>query len=325
MQRFTRPGAVLTERGQALLGWSLALIGFALLARVLLVQGIYGDGGGGGIDAHAYWAAARAALDGRPLYTGIEGTFGAYAYPPVFAQALGPLSLLPLPAFVWLWRGLELLALRVAVGSWKRTGWALYFPPILAELDAGNVHLVMAAVGALAMRGRALPLGPALMLKLASLPLLPLGWVRDRRGLVLGGLAAGAVAAVSYLADPMGWQQWLGFLGRSTIPSGMHNLAEAIPLPVRVAIALALGVAATRWVRLAPVALVLVYPVVWINALSTLVALFAPVPRHLGAAAKTEAVGRSEGLATVPSPRPATSSGNWAGATIEQAREPYPR
>jgi hypothetical protein len=288
----------LSPWGQTWLGRGIAVIGFLVLARVLLVQGIVGDGGGGGIDAIAYWTAAKAAASGISLYQSAEGVFGAYAYPPPLAHLLAPFSGLPVAVFVWGWRFVEIACLRIAVGSWTRAGWALFFPPVLAELDAGNVHLIMAAVCSLAMRGAAAPIGPSALFKFASLPLVPIGWVRDRRGLIGGVAVAAVVCVVSILLDRQGWSDWLAFLSRSTIPSGLHNVMEAVPLPLRLVAAAALGLAAIRWVRLAPIAVVLAYPVVWIDALSTLVAVFAPVPARQPAPAVDE---RSPGQAAAAS------------------------
>jgi len=163
------PDMPLTERGRHILFVGIGIVGYVYLARVLLVEGIQGDGGLGGIDAIAYWNAAGSAIRGEPLYVIGGFGFGAYQYPPVFAQLLSPLSLLPMPAFVWLWRGLELVGLRLATGSWVRSGIAiLVFPPVIAEIDAGNVHLMMAGVAALAMRGLAGPVAPALLVKFST-------------------------------------------------------------------------------------------------------------------------------------------------------------
>ena len=115
----------LTERGRRILLSGFAAIGYLLLARILLVEGIADAGGIGGIDAVAYWTAAGNAMRGLPLYEHAGFAFGTYQYPPPFAQVLAPASLLPLPAFVWLWRGLELLGLRIATGTWTRTGLAI--------------------------------------------------------------------------------------------------------------------------------------------------------------------------------------------------------
>jgi hypothetical protein len=260
----------------------LSIVGFVVLAESLLAFGIAGAGGSSGIDAIAYWTAASNVRDGLPLYALPEGAFRAYAYPPVLAQLLVPFSFLPMPAFVWLWRALELGALRLTVGSWTRTGLALLLPPVIAEIHAGNVHLLMAAVCALAMRGVASTVAPATLLKFASVPLLPLAWQGDRRGLIAGGVAAGAGAIVSIAVAPSAWEDFVRFLRTTSFPSGWYNLAEDVPVVLRLGIAATLGVAATRWVRLAPVAVLLAYPVVWYHALSTLVAMGAPIGRPRG-------------------------------------------
>src|SRR5262245_55518790 len=204
----------------------LAAVGYALLAKALLDQGIQNAGGRGGIDAAAYWAAAGNVREGRSLYLLPWGDYMAYAYPPILAQLLAPLSALPLAAFVWLWRGLELLALRVATGSWTASGLAILFiPPVVSEIDAGNVHLLMAAACALVMRGRGACVAPAAVLKLASLPLTPLAWRLDRRGLIAGGVIAGGAIALSYLADPRAWSDYASYLPTATSPHIWYNLA----------------------------------------------------------------------------------------------------
>ncbi len=252
-------------------------MGFAFLGKTLIEYGIQGAGGGGGIDAIAYWTAASNAREGLPLYATPVGSFTAYPYPPVLAQLLVPFSYLPMPAFVWLWRALELGALRLSVGSWTGTGLALLLPPVIAEIDAGNVHLLMAAVCALAMRGAAGTVAPSALLKFASVPLVPLAWRLDRKGLVVGAGVAGAIVAGSFAIAPAAWSDHVAYLGSNAFPSGWYNVAESIPLPLRLALSAVAGVAAIRWIRLAPVAVVLAYPVIWFHALSTLVAVVAPV------------------------------------------------
>lgn len=282
----------ISDRGRRILFLSLAAVGYLLLARVLLVEGIAGAGGIGGIDAVAYWTAAGNALRGEPLYEHASFAFAAYQYPPPFAQVLAPLSILPISAFVWLWRGVELLGLRVATGGWARAGIAMFvFPPVIAELDSGNVHLVMAGVTALAMRGVAGPVGPAMLAKLSTWPLIPLAWKRDRRRLLRGAAAAAALLAVSIVAAPASWRDYLAFLSAGSLPTGGYALLASIPLVVRLAVAALLGLAAVRWIRLAPIAVTLAYPVVWLAALSTLTAVVTPLERPRHADAPTEATG----------------------------------
>ncbi|HSO30441.1 MAG TPA: hypothetical protein VLS28_11090 [Candidatus Sulfomarinibacteraceae bacterium] len=270
----------LSDRGRRILFVGFGLTGYALLARVLLVNGIQDAGGLGGIDAIAYWTAAGHALRGEPLY-GIESfEFAAYQYPPPFAQVLAPASLLPMPVFVWLWRAVELVGLRLATGGWIRAGIAiLVFPPVLAELDAGNVHLAMAGVTALAMRGIAAPVAPAALVKLAAWPLAPLAWLRDRRGLLLGVGVAAIVAIGSIVLATDAWREYFDFLASGTLPTGSYNVLVGVPVVPRLIAAAAFGLAAVRWIRLAPIAVLLAYPVVWFHGLSTLTAVVAPVSR----------------------------------------------
>ena len=270
----------LTERGRRILLSGFAAIGYLLLARILLVEGIADAGGIGGIDAVAYWTAAGNVMRGLPLYEHPAFAFGTYQYPPPFAQVLAPASLLPLPAFVWLWRGLELLGLRIATGTWTRTGLAiLLFPPVIAELDSGNVHLIMAGVTALAMRGVAGPIGPAMLAKFSSWPLVPIAWRADRAWLLRGAGVAAVLVTISIVASPTAWTEYVTFLSGERLPAGGHALLASIPVGLRFVVAALLAVASVRWIRLAPVAVTLAYPVVWIAALSTLTAIVTPLPR----------------------------------------------
>jgi hypothetical protein len=270
----------LSPRGRTLLAQGLAVIGFVILGKTLLDHGIQNAGGGGGIDAIAYWTAAQHLAQGTPLYGAGVGTFTAYVYPPPLAQILLPASALPLPVFVWAWRIIELIGLRIAVRSWVRSGIALLvFPPIIAELDAANVHLIMAAICTLSMRGLSFPVAPSGLLKFASAALVPLAWMRDRTGLILGIVPTLAVVAVSVILAPVAWRDYIAFLGSAEFPSGWYNIAAGVPLVPRLIAAGVLALLTVRWVRLAPVAVLLAYPVVWFHGLSTLVAVVAPLPR----------------------------------------------
>lgn len=268
----------MSERGRGILVTGIAVVGYVYLARVLYFEGIEGDGGLGGIDAIAYWTAAGHALRGEPLYGISSFQFAAYQYPPPFAQILAPAGLLPMPVFVWLWRAVELLGLRLATGGWTRAGIViLVFPPVIAELDAGNVHLVMAGVTALAMRGVAAPVAAAGLVKLATWPLLPLSWLMDRRGLLLGIGIASVLVIASIVLAPNAWRDYVEFLRSGTIPTGSYNVLAGVPVIPRLAVAAIIGIAAVRWIRLAPIAVLLAYPVVWLHGLSTLTAILAPV------------------------------------------------
>jgi hypothetical protein len=286
-----------SPRGATLLARGVTLVGFAFLAQTLLRHGVDTAAGGGGIDALAYWTAARHALDGQPLYAVPVGAFTAYPYPPIVAQLLAPAGLLPQELFIRLWQMLEIACLVIALG-WTRAGVALLtFPPVIAEIDAGNVHLIMAAACAMVMRGEARTAGASAVLKFAGVALVPLAWVMDRRGLLLGAGIVGAAILASVALSPAAWSDYATYLRGSQFPTGWYNIAENVPLPLRLGVAAVLAIAATRWVRLAPVALVLAYPIVWFHGLSTLVAVAAP-----GVVAPRRADNRAVRLSTQTSP-----------------------
>jgi hypothetical protein len=257
----------------------LGAVGFAFGLWILLGLGIHDAGGTAGTDALAYWRAGRAVLDGTELYGLRPGATSAYLYTPLFAQFVAPASILPPVAFVWLWRLLEVACLRLVVGSWSRAGLAiLVFPPVLIELAFGNVNLVVAAVCALAMRGAAAATSLPIVVKLTGLPLVPLALVADRKGFLVGLAVAALVVAGSVLAAPHLWAGFLAFLGQVPEPAWWTNLSRGTPLVLRLAIAMALGVVAIRWRRLAPVAVIVGLPIIWVTSLSILVAVAAPLP-----------------------------------------------
>lgn len=274
----------LHARSVDLLLLGLSVVGFALTAEVLLQHGIFTAGGTGAFDAWGYYLGAVHVREGQPLYGSNVGEIGAYLYPPPVAQALVPFTALPFAAFTWLWRAVQLVALRIAVGSFRNAGLALLvFPPVIGEIDAGNVHLFIAAVVALAIRGRATGVAPAVFLKFASLAALPMGFRSDRRGLAIGALAAAIVAAVSFVLAPSLWRDYASYLTQARLPeSGWLDIGAGIPVLLRLGSALVLGLAAARWSRLAPAAVTLCYPVVWVNTLSTLVALAATPAAYEG-------------------------------------------
>ena len=263
-----------------------SLMGYLLGFKTLLEHGILSLGGAGAIDALAYWTAGRSLLDGHAVYGIPVGGFTAYLYPPVFVQVVAPFSALPLDVFVWAWRAFELGCLRVAVGSWRNAGLAiLLWPPVIAELDAGNVHLIVAAAVAMTIRGDARALLPAVLTKFASLAAVPAAIRLDRRGLLVGAGVALAASALSFALAPQLWHDYLAFITRATEPNSTgYNIGSFIWTPLRLGIATGFALAAVAWPRLSVVAVTLAYPVLWLHGLSTLTALVArPRNRRPGA------------------------------------------
>ena len=256
-----------------------AVVGFVLGLWILVGLGIDRNGGSGGGDALAYWRAGRAIVDGTALYGADAGTTSAFLYSPLFAQAVTPFTLLPQVAFVWLWRLLEVGALRVATGSWTRAGIAiLVFPPVIIELAYGNVNLVIAAICALVMRGRVASWSLPMAVKAAAIPLAPLALVSRPRTAVRSAAIVLAITAVSVAVAPALWSAYLDFLATAQEPTWWTNLSRGIPLVARFVAAMGLGLLAVRWRRVAPVAVLIGLPIVWLSALSILVATVVPLP-----------------------------------------------
>jgi hypothetical protein len=69
-----------------------------------------------------------------------------------------------------------------------------------------------------------------------------------------------AIVAVSYLVNPVAWQEWFGFLTSST------GVAEWLPLRLVGAVALCLIGARKGWGWPVAVAMWIAIPVVWVNA-----------------------------------------------------------
>lgn len=265
-------------RARVLLLTAISIIGYLLCADGFLLHGVYGVGVGAGAgDVFAYWTAGRHVIDGGTVYGPGVGGYAAYLYPPPLAQAFALVGWLPFSVVVWGWRALEALCLLAAVGSLRNVGLVLaLWPPVIAELDAGNVHLVIAAAVAMAIRGDARFILPVALTKYASLAAVPAAVVANRRGLLVGAAAAAAIVALSFALSPQLWRDYLRFLGSvPSTDSGWYNLGAHVPLPLRIALAGILAFASIRWVRLSAVATTLALPVLWFHSLSTLVAVVA--------------------------------------------------
>lgn len=257
----------------------LSAIGYALCLDLLIGHGIYGHGGGeGGGDVFAYWTAGRNLAAREPVYGAPIGGYAAYLYPPPIAQLFSLVAPLPLGVVAWGWRLVEWAALAVAVGGVRNAGIAmLLWPPVIAELDAANVHLLIAAAVALAIRGDARFVLPVALSKFATLAAVPLALRIAPRRLAVGGLLAAAIVGVSFALSPGLWLDWARFsLVVSDQSAGWYNLGTSIPLEARLAAAFLAALLALRWRRVAAVAATLALPVLWLHGLSVLVAAVTP-------------------------------------------------
>jgi hypothetical protein len=227
-------------------------------------------------DTHAYWAVPLNDLYGAARAGGAD----AYLYAPAFAQALAPFKALPWPVFAGLWLLLMALCLVAVAGVWALL--VAFIPPVLIELQAGNIHLPLALAIGLGLRYPA-----TWAFVLLTKPTLGIGllWFvvrREWRHLAIALGSTAAVAAVSFVIAPNAWPAWIEALaanaGHPISPdySGVIHVPLLIRLPVA-ALTVIWGARTDRPWTIA-VATTLALPILWINGLAVLLA--APLLMH---------------------------------------------
>jgi hypothetical protein len=243
-------------------------------------------------DLHAYWATRFGISYGSTQ----PGPAGAYLYSPAFAQLLGPLTRLPFPLFAALWT-----AVCGGVLVWLGGRWAAalaLLPPVAISLVQGQLDLMYAAVAVVGLRW---PATWALPLLTKVTPGIGLVWFALRREWRSLGIAIGAtlaLVAISFVAAPGAWFEWIALLAHAQYPPEGDNLLYIpIPLGPRLipAIALIAWGARTdrRWTI--PVAMCLAMPILWLNSPTILVAILPIVARGRDIPAARWLASRREG------------------------------
>ena len=272
----------------------IAIPGFLVIAGALVgfrLLGIY-PWNAAVFDVHTYWATH----DGVDYANQHAGPAGAYLYSPAFAQAIWPLTSLPLPLFAAAWTAIGAALLVWLTG--RRVLLLALLPPVLITLVQGQLDIAFAAVAVLGLRWPALWVLP-LLTKVT--PGIGLVWFLVRREWRQLGVALGVtlgVIGVSIALDPDGWVGWISMLLRAEFPKDPQLVYLDVPLTVRFPIALAVVVWGARTDRpwTVPVAMTLAMPIVWVNSLTILVALvplLAARPRPATAGAERVALPRS--------------------------------
>jgi Glycosyltransferase family 87 len=233
---------------------ALSAVGYGIGLAALLAT--VANDGGYGYDSQAYWLAGQNVLHGQPLYGDVAvDAFGAYKYPPVFAQLIAPLTLIPALAFSWLWRIACFLCVRWLAGSWRNVGLWLLVPLTITELSLGNITFMVAAATVLALRGQGWLTAPMAALKFGPIFVAPYLWLvkpEQRRSLLIGALGFAGLCAVSFAFNPTAWTDYIDSLLRSTTTEmvGQGVIAiwptGAVDLALRLAIAGALTAVAIR-------------------------------------------------------------------------------
>lgn len=254
---------------------TLAAIGGALLA--VIAAGYWNSPN----DNFAYWIAGWRLGAGNPIYTTGDAAFAPYAYhyTPPLAQLLAPLAVILAPtAYVIGMRALELLATWYLAG--RRMLWMLAliaFLPVALDLRFENIHLFIALflVLGLASAPWIFALGAIVQISpgLGILYLAARGRWRDAAIAAAVGLA---IVAVSFIASPDLWREWLTAV--TARGSEIGNSLVPLPYAVRAVLGAVLALVAGRLsARNGEIALVvavtLAMPGLAINGFATLAAI----------------------------------------------------
>ena len=254
-----------------------------------------------GYDVRAYLIAARALVDGRPLYLAPDAPLvldlGVFLYPPPVALVFVPFLALPAEAATWTVIAL-LVGVAAALGAvllaplprdvrpWAAAAIALFFP-LLLELNVGNMDLVTVALvlGAWALRDRPVRggalLAVAVGLKLVAGAVVVFYAAAGRwRQLGWAALTALAITVITLPWLAGAWRDYIGLLARmwtSAIsseaidirPDALRGTVELVLPLAGAALAVAVGLAARRsraesdLHRLALAGAPLVAPAIW--------------------------------------------------------------
>jgi Glycosyltransferase family 87 len=244
--RALRDGAVIA---------GLLVLGYLFLVVAPAVQTF-------GFDAFAYWNVDASA----PYQAGVGG-LGAFNYSPPIARLFDPFGALEWPTFLWIWSALLLGNVIWLGGRGVRVLWLLALPPVAFELYHGNVHLWIASAIVLGFR---YPWTWAFVLLTKVTPGIGLVWFavrREWRSLAIALGVTAAIVAVSILIDWHLWQDWVAFLTSTPEGGSVAQPQIALPLWLRLPMALVVVVwgalSDRRWA--VPLAAALALPVLWFS------------------------------------------------------------
>lgn len=223
-------------------------------------------------DAWSYWSAAAA----DPYAAARHGAVLSYLYSPAFLQVLAPLRLLDWDAFRAVWTATLVAALVLQAGP--LTVLVLAFPPVLIDLEVGNIHVLLALAIVLGFRW---PAAWAFVLLTKVTPGVGLLWFafrREWRQLGIAIVATVSIAVVSFLLAPHLWTEWLVVVDRPTVAYG----SVPVPLSVRMLAAVVVIIVAVRTDRryLVLIASTIALPDLWWNGFAMLVGLAQLLPNR---------------------------------------------
>ena len=247
----------------------LGLILAGIIAGVFIWQAVVVGVPNGG-DGWSYW---QAPLD-HPYDRAASNELLSYLYTPAFLQLLAPLKLLTFEAFNALW-----VAILVAVAVLLAGPLAfpvLLLPPVLKELEVGNIHILLGLMTALSFRW---PSAYAFGLLTKVTPGIGVIWFvvrREWRKAAVALAVTAGIAALSMVVAPRQWLDWLVVFRRPTVYEGAVPISLLLRGPV--AALLVLWGARTSRPWTVPVAVTLALPDLWINGLAVLLGAIPLLP-----------------------------------------------
>jgi hypothetical protein len=212
-------------------------------------------------DAYAYWLAS-----GYDIRVGGENAF-VYS-PPVLLAFRGIASIVPWPVF------LEVYSIAMGLGVWGLAGpftpFVIFTPQVASEITLGNIHIFLALVAVAGFRWPAL-WAFALLTKVT--PGVGLLWFVFRREWRPLAIALGTTLAIALPTLVLVPELWLAWIDRLIASAGVSDASLAIPLAVRLPLAVALVYLGARrgWRWVVPLAAMIALPVFWdVHSLSML-------------------------------------------------------
>jgi hypothetical protein len=255
--------------------WVGIVLAVVVWALVVVFAEPWGRLWGTGQDARCYYQATLA----DPYLHSSWNDPIAYVYSPAFLQLVSPLTALPWQAFMAVWTGLLIGAVRFLTGR-RLLAAGLLFPFTAMEVAGGNVSLLLAVAIVVGFRW---PAAWSLVLLTKITPGIGLLWFavrREWRSLFVALAATALIAVVSAVVMPAAWRQWLDVIIAN---AGKGGTWASVPVPLLIrlppAVALVVWGARTdrRWT--VPVASMLALPALWYGGLSMLLAVIPLLPR----------------------------------------------
>ncbi len=232
--------------------------------------------GGNPVDFRIYYN-----VDLNDLYGGwVVGGPDSFQYAPVFAQVMAVLRVLPFDVLLAIWRGVSLAIVVWLCGPISLL--AVFWDPVAAEVNAGNVNIFIAAA---IFSGFRRPGSWAFVLLTKITPAVGLLWFAVRRewpalrrvAAVTGAIVAGSVV-VSLLTAPGQWLEWLSLLA-SHSSDAVPTFPFWVPLVIRLPIAVLIVVIGARfgWRATVGLAAVVAAPVLYFPTQSIVLAAVPPL------------------------------------------------